>query len=67
MFFDAMSNAQHIYRLMGSSFIFSRPSIPDVKQQVSPYVHRGIRATVQQITIAHLCQLELQRVGRPCT
>lgn len=48
---------KHIYRLMGLPFIFSRPFIPDVKQQVSPYVHRGMRATVQQVTTAHLCHL----------
>lgn len=58
VFFDAMSDAKYIYRLMGPSFIFLRPSVPDVKQQVGPYVHRGIRATVQ-VTIAHLCQLSM--------
>lgn len=46
MFSDAMGDAKHIYRLMGSPFIFLRPFIPDVKQQISPYVHRGLRATV---------------------
>lgn len=56
--FNAMSDAKKsIYRLMGPPFIFSRRFIPDVKQQVSPYVHRGMRATVQQVTTAHLCHL----------
>lgn len=55
----SMSDAEYVYRLMGPSFIFLRPSVPDVKQQVGPYVHRGIRATVQQVTMAHICQLSM--------
>lgn len=48
-----------IYHLTGPPFISLRSFIPDVKEQLSPYVHGGTLAATQQIATDQLCQLSV--------